>query len=106
MAVDKACNGCKAPIKVQRNDDNSGWVVQNPDGSAHDCPARNRGMGGRGSFGKTPAERADIRRMAALKDAVELACAKIAADPGDTRIESKDVVQIARFFVAFLDEGS
>ena len=102
MALDKPCDGCKAPIKVKRNDEDSGWVVQNPDGSAHDCPARKRTGGRGGSFGKTPAERADIRRMAALKNAVELASAGLAAG---VTIRSSEVIEVARAFLAFLDEG-
>jgi hypothetical protein len=35
------CLTCKAPVKLERKSDNSGWIKWNPDGSVHEHPKKN-----------------------------------------------------------------
>lgn len=108
MAIEKVCdrnvNGqpCGKPILLEKNQDTDKWEPLNLDGSPHTHP-RPQGMGGGGTRPmRTEAELHDIRREAVLNAAVAFSSAKIRAG---AEIKSADVVQIARLFLSFVEEG-
>jgi hypothetical protein len=40
LAKEYECLTCKAPVKLERKPDNSGWIKWNPDGSVHEHPPK------------------------------------------------------------------
>jgi hypothetical protein len=41
LAKEYECLTCKAPVKLERKADNSGWIKWNPDGTEHIHPKKN-----------------------------------------------------------------
>jgi len=98
------CNRCGQEIVFAGQDEGGKWIINNPDGTRHVDQQR---QGGRGFGGKSPAEQHDIRREATLNAAVAYVVGKAQASGPEeaAKLNAKVVVDVARAFLAFVEEG-
>lgn len=98
------CNTCQAPISFRKDEENDKWLRFNLDGTPH---THERKPGGGGRAGRSEGELHDIRREAVLKAAVAYVVGKAQASDPETvkQITANAVIQTAKVFLAFVEEG-